>query len=1011
MKLYPSKALIVSLLLVLPAVSHGADKSKSEHNEHMYPPAAAAKPFINFDGAGFIIDGQRTVISSGSIHYPRVPHELWADRFLRMKQGSFNCVETYAFWNLSEPRENEWNFAGDADIGAFLDTAKQQGLYATVRVGPYVCAEWDFGGWPIWLKFKPAMNVRTDDPAYLALNDHWYDKIFSVIAPHQINHGGNVIMVQLENEHPKGWGVITDQPYFVHLSDTAVKDGLEVPYFMSGLNHGGSPSPGNLDPATRTNPWYTTESWAGWFDAYGTLHEKKLREVDNAQWNILAHGGGGYNFYMIHGGTNFQTWNDDSVGASYDYGAAIGQAGDLRPMYYKMKRVNQLAQSFPAILADSSDALPEYKDFASGAGVSVIGARKSPAGTFVFLRNSRSAPAEAMFNAKAGLMLTLSRYGTYPLPRDVVLADGVKVRDATLPVLAMAKNGNATTLVIYGEPGEIGYLTLATEQRAALASSTPGIAVDFIRPQAPTLTVTIPAAGIEECNLDLGSKSVRVLAINRDLSLYTWLVGPAGKQFVVLGPEFVRAVKENQGQLAVVIERYFGQPAPGQVAVYGEKGKSWHLAPIADTALDDSPAPTLAGWEQSVVPLAEAKFDDSQWPRSEQPMEMGANGNTTAFCWYRTTIDLPAAGSGKISFKANDNAELFVNGHPVSDRANADFMQGKNTIAFFVSHHGRNKAFSYLGSLVHYGDKGLIETPVLEIQGKKIKLTGWHQQGGAGEDPAAITDWTALPDHGSNSGFPTFFRAHFTAKPPAELGAYPILRATFAGLSRGTMWINGHNLGRYPEKIRIDSLYVPECWLDPGGKNTLTVFDEEGANPSQVKIVVEKAASREVLEASEPIAATTPLVVPQENPPRDLAKMNQGNLAFGRAATASASKKGSPPENATDGDVETAWSPPDKTRNDWLQVDLGEPTSVKICEIIWGGPAKNYHYTLEGSADASHWRPLGDNTTAVPTSADSPSELSRLNLTGDPVRYLRVNTPNSGSGVAVTEVRAFAADK
>jgi Glycosyl hydrolases family 35 len=76
------------------------------------------------------------------------------------------------------------------------------------------------------------------------------------------------------------------------------------------------------------------------FQVTGCVHE-----IDQTQWAILGHGGGGYNFYMIHGGTNFGSWNDEETGASYDYAAAIGQAGDLRPMYYKMKRANQIGQS------------------------------------------------------------------------------------------------------------------------------------------------------------------------------------------------------------------------------------------------------------------------------------------------------------------------------------------------------------------------------------------------------------------------------------------------------------------------------------------------------------------------------------------------------------------------------------------------------------------------------------------------------------------------------------------
>ena len=114
--------------------------SAAAANDEMYPPAPAAQKAIRVDGRGFTINGQPTYVASGSIHYARVPHELWRDRLLRLKRAGFNTVETYAFWNFHEPRENQWDFTGDKDIGAFLTTAQELGLYAIVRVGPYVCA-------------------------------------------------------------------------------------------------------------------------------------------------------------------------------------------------------------------------------------------------------------------------------------------------------------------------------------------------------------------------------------------------------------------------------------------------------------------------------------------------------------------------------------------------------------------------------------------------------------------------------------------------------------------------------------------------------------------------------------------------------------------------------------------------------------------------------------------------------------------------------------------------------
>ena len=64
-------------------------------------------------------------------------------------------------------------------------------------------------------------------------------------------------------------------------------------------------------------------------------------------------------------------------------------------------------------------------------------------------------------------------------------------------------------------------------------------------------------------------------------------------------------------------------------------------------------------------------------------------------------------------------------------------------------------------------------------------------------------------------------------------------------MSAGFVWLNGQNLGRYPEKVPVNGLYLPESWLKTG-ENAILVFDEDGKSPTQVVIEEEKAASRDV---------------------------------------------------------------------------------------------------------------------------------------------------------------------
>jgi beta-galactosidase len=856
-------AALVCVSILFLAASCSRKAPEFVRNDLIYAPAEAAKPFINFDGGGFVVQGKRTYLSSGSMHYSRIPHELWADRLMRVRRANFAAVESYVFWNFHEPRENEFDFAGDKDFGAFLETAQRTGLYAIARVGPYVCANWDSGGFPVWLRFKPDMLLRTDDPSYLQWNDHWYEKILPLVARHQINHGGNVVFVQLENEHPQAWGVATNIPYFVHLDKEAVKLGLEVPHVMSGLHHRGNPAPSSLDPSKRANPWFSTEFWSGFSDDYLPLSDARSRALENANWLILAHGAGGHNFYMLVGGTTFESWNDDITTANYVCAAAIGQAGELRPIYYRMKRINQLAQSFPEILANGTDAMSSVSNLVAGAGVEIIGARQSAAGTIVFVQNTTSNETTAKF--KSGETLQLAGFGTYPLPRDVVLAGDFKIVDSTLPVLALVHHDQMETLIVYGQPGETGRLTLAAKGKVELGAKSPAFTSDSTNDGQVDLKIKIPETSVAECILNQSAHSLRILVINRNLSLYTWIVGPADEQYVIFGPSFVQAVKETGSEMSVVIERPYGQPSSGQVAIYGGHDKSWHLRVDADRSIEALPAPTLSDWQMSPATQASPAFDDSKWMHSKSPQQMGADGDISAFAWYRAAVRVPSAGSGTLHLQGGDNLKVFVNGqHCVESNGivNADFVSGNNTVAVFASHHGRNQLQNYLDTLENHDNKGLWGSPSLEVGGQTIKIIGWTMRGGPGADPTTIVNWTTSAD---TKGVPTFYRTTFSAQPSGELGAYPILRVRLKGLSRGMMWINGHSLGRYPEKTKLNTMYIPECWLKDG-ENALIVLDETGVNPGQVRLEVDKDASREVIRASEPVDPSTPITVPQENP-------------------------------------------------------------------------------------------------------------------------------------------------
>ena len=106
---------------------------------------------MKFVGENITIDGEKTLLVSGSMHYFRTLPEQWEDRLEKIAAAGLNCVETYVPWNLHEPQEGVYNFDGMLDLSKFLELAEKKGLYVILRPSPYICAECEFGGLPSWL--------------------------------------------------------------------------------------------------------------------------------------------------------------------------------------------------------------------------------------------------------------------------------------------------------------------------------------------------------------------------------------------------------------------------------------------------------------------------------------------------------------------------------------------------------------------------------------------------------------------------------------------------------------------------------------------------------------------------------------------------------------------------------------------------------------------------------------------------------------------------------------------
>lgn len=320
---------------------------------------------LTFQKDKFFKNGKEHRILSGAMHYFRIPREYWRDRLEKLRQCGFNTVETYVCWNLHEPEEGVFDFTGNLDLAAYIDEAKAVGLDVYLRPGPYICAEWEFGGLPYWLHDYPRMSLRCYDEAYLEKVDIYLNKIFGIARPRMAENGGNIVMMQVENEYGS-YG--NDKKYLNWLKDRYIEYGATcllctsdgpsywmlkggaVDDILATVNFGSNPEGAFevLKQFRADQPLMCSEFWCGWFDHWGeSRHERSADDVaDN--YDRLLKQGGNINFYMFHGGTNFGFMNGANhqeeyapTVTSYDYFAPLSEAGDMTECYYKLREVNE----------------------------------------------------------------------------------------------------------------------------------------------------------------------------------------------------------------------------------------------------------------------------------------------------------------------------------------------------------------------------------------------------------------------------------------------------------------------------------------------------------------------------------------------------------------------------------------------------------------------------------------------------------------------------------------------
>ena len=330
----------------------------------------------------FLLNDKPFIIKAAEIHYTRIPVEYWEHRIQMCKALGMNTICIYAFWNIHEQKPGEFDFTGQNDIAAFCRLAQKHGMYIMLRPGPYVCSEWEMGGLPWWLLKKEDIQLRTNDPYFIERVRLYMNEIGKQLADMQISRGGNIIMVQVENEYG---AYATDKAYIAKNRDILREAGFtDVPLFQCDwssnfqnnalddlvwtVNFG---TGANIEEQFKklkevrpNTPLMCSEFWSGWFDHWGRKHETRDAETMIAGLKDMLDRNISFSLYMTHGGTTFGHWGGanspaySAMCSSYDYDAPISEAGWTTPKYYKLRELLAKYRELGEVQSEVPEAFP-----------------------------------------------------------------------------------------------------------------------------------------------------------------------------------------------------------------------------------------------------------------------------------------------------------------------------------------------------------------------------------------------------------------------------------------------------------------------------------------------------------------------------------------------------------------------------------------------------------------------------------------------------------------------------
>ncbi|MFZ2654702.1 MAG: beta-galactosidase [Victivallales bacterium] len=788
---------------------------------------------ISFNNNSYVIDGKPEWLLSGEVHYFKLTRGEWRKRLLQQKCAGFNAVSVYMPWNYHEIEEGSFDFAGHRDVEYFLSLAAEIGLYVVARPGPYICNEWQAGGLPPWLTRKKGLRPRTADKKYLDCVDKWFDKICPIIEKFQVGKGGTVIMCQIENEYGH-YGKFQEEKYIQHLRRKVLEHNIHVPIIncdsfinfarlqprkYKGVNlccNFGGDGLRNLERARKLQPeapLFVTEYWIAAFDWWGRNGSAVYKDQSslNGALEIAAGGAGGLTAFVFSGGAHFSYWHGCSICSDanfmttlYGPGAPILDDGLFSPKY-------QLFKNFmsPLVSAELAGAgMPVVQEINPGVLKAV---RKGKTAEFTFIINHSKEKIEIADKEKDQACVDMSipagavKWSVKNLP----LKDGIVLNETNLDIFC-----SEPALILFGEPGKDGFAVIDSER----------------------IEIKIPAG---ENPFHRKFKNLDLIVLNNASVCKCWKLALPGAETAIFGgPDRIEDAKATDNSLALKTssssKNSFWSLKNGEIKSFTPEFKDKFS--YSEIFLGDIKC-------SNEFPESVKVYDDSAWHSSKQPEPMQFFGNGHGRAWYRTSFKVKQTGPQMICFSgASDRALVWVDGNYVGVRGVHSHL-GWNVMPSLEK--GEHVISILAENLGMFNSGAEFDIPLCEPKGifgpvwlNGCEIRNWRMSPGTAanetfdvwQSPGPVSQKWETPDSSDLKG-PLWVKGTLKLDEIPE-AAFRLEFGENAG--KGTVWVNGFNVGRYWNLGPQQSLWIPRELLK--SINEIVILEELKITPLKIHL-------------------------------------------------------------------------------------------------------------------------------------------------------------------------------